>query len=83
LRDPLEVRPDDLLDMLVADVLAANPASARVFIERRMGCVGCTFGPFDTVTEAARAYGIEPGDLARSLADAHRPLPGTHEGLSR
>lgn len=56
--------------MLVSDVLAANPVFARVFIDRRMSCVGCTFAPFETVSEAARAYGIEPCELARSLAAA-------------
>ena len=62
--------------MLVADVLAATPLAARVFIARRMACVGCAFAPFETISEAARAYGIEPGELARSLAgdpDPARP----------
>lgn len=65
---------EDILNMLVADVLAANPLAARVFIARRMGCVGCTFAPFETISEAARAYGIEPCELARSLADAQDPV---------
>lgn len=63
--------------MFVADVLAASPESARVFIERRMGCVGCTFAPFETVSEAARAYGIEPRDLAASCAATYGPRGGT------
>jgi hybrid cluster-associated redox disulfide protein len=54
--------------MLVADVVAGTPAAARVFLDRRMGCVGCAFAPFETVAEAARAYGIEPWELATSLA---------------
>ena len=60
----------DLLDMLVSDVLAANPAAARAFIERRMGCVGCPFAPFETVTQAALAYGLDPRELAAELAAA-------------
>jgi hybrid cluster-associated redox disulfide protein len=66
--------PPDMLDMLVSDVLAANPAAARVFIERHMGCVGCTFARFETVAEVARAYGIRPRELASWLAEA----PGAH-----
>jgi hybrid cluster-associated redox disulfide protein len=54
--------------MLVCEVLAEWPATARVFIERRMGCVGCEFAAFETVTEAAAAYGIDCSDLASSLA---------------
>lgn len=59
-----------LLDRLVSDVLAASPAAARVFIDRHMGCVGCPFAPFETVREAAGAYGTEPCELERSLAEA-------------
>ena len=65
--------PTDLLNVLVADLLAARPFAARVFIARRMGCVGCAFAPFETISEAARAYGIDPCELARSLADAEDP----------
>ena len=54
--------------MLVIDVLAECPAAARVFLERGMGCVGCTFARFETVAEVAAVYGCDPYDLARSLA---------------
>jgi hybrid cluster-associated redox disulfide protein len=70
MRDPLNVTATGLLNMLVADVLAGNPLAARVFAARRMGCAGCTFAPFETISEAARAYGIEPRELAGALADA-------------
>lgn len=73
MRHPLKVTSTDLLNVLVADVLAANPLAARVFIARGMGCVGCTFAPFETISEAASAYGIEPSELARSLAAAQDP----------
>lgn len=64
------MNPADVLNMLVADVLAERPHAARVFIERRMGCVGCAFAPFETIAEAAAAYGINCWDLASSLAAA-------------
>jgi hybrid cluster-associated redox disulfide protein len=73
------VTPADLLNTLVSDVLVANPASARVFLERRMGCVGCTFARFETVTDVARVYGIEPDDLASALAAA--PIAEPEEGV--
>lgn len=60
----------DILNMTVSDVLAARPAAARVFIEHRMGCVGCTFAPFETIADVARAYGMNGADLASSLAAA-------------
>lgn len=74
IRDPVHVTPADFLNALAADVLTANPAAARVFIERGMGCVGCTFARFETVAEVARAYGIEPDELAHALSEED----GTH-----
>jgi hybrid cluster-associated redox disulfide protein len=58
--------------MLVFDVLSESPAAARVFIERRMGCVGCTFARFETVAEVAGVYGCDADELAYSLAAAGR-----------
>ena len=69
--------PTDLLNTRVSDVLAGSPAAIRVFLDRRMSCAGCTFARFETVREAARAYGIEPCDLATSLADALAPAGAT------
>jgi hybrid cluster-associated redox disulfide protein len=68
--DPEPMTPQDVLEMLVSEVLAASPAAARVFIERRMGCVGCTFSQFETVAEVAAVYGCDGFELARSLAAA-------------
>jgi hybrid cluster-associated redox disulfide protein len=61
---------EDALHMLVVDVLARYPAAARVFIERGMGCVGCTFGRFETVAEGAAVYGCDAYELACSLTAA-------------
>ena len=69
-RDPCHVTPRELLNSLVSDVLADNPAAARVFIDRQMGCVGCTFAPFETVAEVARVYGFDADELAHALAEA-------------
>jgi hybrid cluster-associated redox disulfide protein len=66
--------PANLLNMLVSDVLAISPAAARVFIDRRMACVGCAFARFETIAEAARSYGMQPCELAGALADAHGEL---------
>jgi hybrid cluster-associated redox disulfide protein len=75
--DPVDGAPEwtaagDLLDVLVADVLAASPWSARVFVDRGMACVGCAFARFETVTEAAVTYGIDALELANALAATAR-----------
>ena len=64
------MNPAALLDRLVSDVLTSEPAAPRVFIARRMACLGCPFAPFETISEAARAYGIEPPELAGDIAQA-------------
>ena len=73
MRDPLSVNPASLLNTLVADLVAAHPAAARVFIDRQMGCVGCVFAPFETVAEVAEVYGIDAWELANSLAAMASP----------
>ena len=55
---------------LVADVLANWPATARVFIDRQMGCVGCVMARFETVPEAVDAYGFVLEDFLRELTEA-------------
>jgi hybrid cluster-associated redox disulfide protein len=61
--------------MLVFDVVAERPAAARVFIERGMGCVGCTFARFETVSEVAAAYGCDAYELARTLTADSTDVP--------
>ncbi|HXH07606.1 MAG TPA: DUF1858 domain-containing protein [Vicinamibacterales bacterium] len=60
--------PAQVLDTSVADLLAAHPATAAVFVGRGMGCVGCAFARFETIAEVAVAYGCDPGELARSVS---------------
>jgi hybrid cluster-associated redox disulfide protein len=59
-----------LSHLSVADLLAAAPEAARVFIRFQMGCVGCTFAPFETVTEVAAVYRIPLVEFVAALADA-------------
>ncbi|HET6468107.1 MAG TPA: DUF1858 domain-containing protein [Geminicoccaceae bacterium] len=59
-------------EMIVPDVLRRWPTTIRVFLGRRMACVGRAMAPFMTLEEAARSHGIEPApfvaDLSRALA---------------
>lgn len=64
------MEPTELLGLLVADILAATPPAARVFHERGMACPGCPFAPFETLADAAEAYGADPVALAAAVADA-------------
>ncbi len=42
----------------VDEVMRRWPATTRVFLRRRMACVGCPVGPFHTLAEAAVEYRI-------------------------
>lgn len=51
----------------VEHTLTRFPSAARVFVRRGMACVGCVMAPFDTLLDAARAYGQEPKELVAEL----------------
>lgn len=65
-------QPPILLSWTVADTLTRCPASAAVFGRFRMACVGCVMAAFETVSEAAAVYGVDPqvflGCLQESVA---------------
>lgn len=66
------------LDQSVEEILARWPATARVFIRRKMACVGCIMAPFQTLKAAARSYGIPEVELLaeiRQAAVGNEPAP--------
>ena len=46
-------------DMTVDQVMNRWPASIRVFMDFRMGCVGCPIASFHSVDEASREHKID------------------------
>ena len=66
------------LDQSVEEILARWPATARVFIRRKMACVGCIMAPFQTLRAAARSYGIPEAELlaeTKQAAAGNEPAP--------
>jgi hybrid cluster-associated redox disulfide protein len=61
--------PQDVLAMIVADALEADPRRARVFLDHGLACVGCPMSRFETVEQVAAIYGIDPLALAAALVD--------------
>jgi hybrid cluster-associated redox disulfide protein len=61
-------------DVTVSRLLASQPAAAAVFVRHGMACVGCAMAPFDTLADAAAAYGLA---LQAFLADLAHAAPGT------
>jgi hybrid cluster-associated redox disulfide protein len=54
-------------DMTVDQVMKRWPASIRVFMDFRMGCVGCPIATFHSVDEASRARQIDGHTFLASL----------------
>lgn len=63
------------LQMTIAEVIAACPAAGAALGRRGMACVGCPMARFETVSEAAAAYGIDPAELLRGLTAGRGPRP--------
>ena len=45
-------------DDIVGEVMAARPATIRVFLDFRMRCVGCPISAFHTVGDACKEHGV-------------------------
>lgn len=68
--------PDDLQiseNTLVEDLLAQEPQVIWVFLNRRMACVGCEMGRFETLAEVSVNYGVAVEDLIHEIRTAARP----------
>jgi hybrid cluster-associated redox disulfide protein len=66
------VTGDPHLDMTIADLIAACPYAGAALARRGMACVGCPMARFETVAEAAAAYGAEPVELLRDVMGSAR-----------
>lgn len=62
-------------DLSVEDVMQAWPETFRVFLRRRMACIGCEAAAFHTVAEAVRIYGV-PADVLVAELRASVGTPG-------
>lgn len=52
------MRNSDIVDLSVAEIMSAWPSTIRVFLDRRMHCVGCPIAPFHTLPDAAGEHGL-------------------------
>lgn len=60
---------------LVDDVMRQFPATIRVFLDFKMGCVGCPIGVFHSVDDACREHGVARDTFLPAL----RALAGSVE----
>ena len=75
------MRRTDIDDLSLAEIMSRWPSTIRVFLDRRMHCVGCPIAPFHTLIDAAEEHSllhaglvadIEQARLRDSQASAHR-----------
>jgi len=80
---PVDLHPE----ITMADLLAGWPAALPAVARRGMACIGCPMARFETLAEAAEAYGFDPGDLLREVASAalapRRTLRRRNDGGAR
>ena len=57
-------------DLTVDEIMTRWPQTIRVFIDRRMHCLGCPVGGLHSLEEAARAHGILLAELMAEIAAA-------------
>jgi hybrid cluster-associated redox disulfide protein len=56
-------------DDLVHDVMTDRPETIRVFLDFRMGCVGCPIACFHTVDDACREHHVDRDAFLRALRE--------------
>ena len=54
-------------ELTVSEIMRRWPATMRLFIDRRLLCVGCPIAPFHTLTDVAREHGITHESLIEGV----------------
>ena len=52
---------------IVGDLMMARPATIRVFLDFRMGCVGCPISAFHSVDDACKEHGVNRDEFLAAL----------------
>lgn len=61
-------------DDIVGEVMTAWPATIRVFLDFRMGCVGCPISAFHTVDDACKEHGVNRDEFLAALRAAAKAV---------
>lgn len=56
--------------LLVDEVMTRWPATIRVFLDFKLGCVGCPIASFHSVEDACREHGIDQASFVAALRGA-------------
>ncbi len=61
-------------DDIVGEVMTAWPATICVFLDFRMGCVGCPISAFHTVDDACKEHGVNRDEFLAALRAAAKAV---------
>ncbi len=61
------------LEMSVEELLDRWPEAIPIFIRHKMGCVGCSMAPFDTLADVTTIYHLNPQQFLGELSQAIQP----------
>ena len=65
----------------VTEIIERCSGAPVVFSRFRMACVGCVMAPFETLADAAIAYGLKPESLLREFRRPYRENPKPGPGM--
>ena len=54
-------------DDIVGEGMDARPATLRVFVDFRLGCVGCPIATFHSVDDACKEHGVDRDEFLAAL----------------
>lgn len=54
-------------DYLVDDIMRQWPATVRVFLDFKMGCIGCPIACFHNVDDACREHDVDRDNFLAAL----------------
>jgi hybrid cluster-associated redox disulfide protein len=54
-------------DDIVGKIMRVQPATIRVFLNFRMGCVGCPISAFHSVDDACKEHGVDRNEFLAAL----------------
>lgn len=54
-------------DMIISDVITANPELIQTFFENGMMCIGCPASQGESIEMASSVHGIDPDGLVEAL----------------
>jgi hybrid cluster-associated redox disulfide protein len=65
-------------EFTVEETIQRWPQTARVFICRRMACVGCAIAPFETLGEVSEVYQVDADQFLQELSNAAQGTKAPH-----